>query len=408
MKKISPILLIVFVVSSLIPVFTLSAQDEDSADVVITRAAAPDPAKVRIEEISSGYQYPLYVIHAGDGSGRLFVMEQTGRIWIIQDGQRLETPFADFSDIVNQSVLGGFSERGLLGLAFHPDFAENGTFFINYTDRTGGLSITSRYRVSADDPNLADMDSGEILLTIEDQFPNHNGGHLAFGPDGYLYFSMGDGGGGGDPLKAGQDLGTLLGKLIRIDVDNTEGDKPYAIPADNPFVDNPDALPEIWAYGLRNAWRFSFDRATGDAYIADVGQNVWEEINFQPAGEGGANYGWSVYEGSQPYTGGASLEGTVFPIAEYAHREGDCSVTGGYVYRGEAVPELAGVYLFGDYCTGRLWATYRDEDGNWQTNIFKQGSDPVGSVSSFGEDEAGELYIVDYYTGRILRFVQAE
>lgn len=387
----------------LVPVAAAQPTAPDNI-TVITRASAPDPASVRLVEVSSGYRNPLYVTHAGDGSDRLFVMEQAGRIWVYQNGARLNAPFADFADIVSQDILYGYSERGLLGLAFHPNFAENGVLFINYTD-AGGTTRLARYRVQADNPNAVDRQSAEILLSIEQPFRNHNGGHIAFGPDGYLYMSVGDGGAANDPLRAGQDLTTILGTLIRIDVDNTSDDKPYAIPDDNPFLNTPGAVPEIWAYGLRNVWRFSFDRATGDAYIADVGQNAWEEVNFQPAGQGGANYGWNIFEGNNPFAGSAVTEDMVFPIAEYRHRDGDCSVTGGYVYRGQAVPELVGVYLFGDYCTGRIWATYRDEGENWQTNVFMNAR---MSISSFGEDEAGELYVVDYSGGRVLRFEAAQ
>ena len=259
-------------------------------------AARAQDSGFTLESFASGFTRPLYVTHAGDGSGRLFVVEQGGMIWVLQDGQQLDTPFLDVSDRVSPEALGsGYSERGLLGLAFHPNYAENGVFFINYTDRNG-TSVTSRFSVSADDPNVADAASEEQLLMVEQPFANHNGGHLAFGPDGYLYLALGDGGSGGDPQNNAQNLSTLLGTILRLDVDADEG---YAIPDDNPFVAQDDARPEIWAWGLRNPWRFSFDRETGDLYIADVGQNEWEEVNFQPASSpGGENYGWNPYEGS--------------------------------------------------------------------------------------------------------------
>jgi glucose/arabinose dehydrogenase len=384
---------------ALVIALTLPAFAQES-EIITTRDAAPDPAAITLTQVADGFANPLFLTNAGDGSGRLFVLEQAGRIWIIQGGARLEAPFADFSGIVSQDILYGYSERGLLGLAFHPNYAENGLVFVNYTDRDGTTQL-ARYRASTDDPNALDMSSGEILLTIPQPYRNHNGGHLEFGPDGYLYMSVGDGGAAGDPLLAGQDLSNILGKIIRLDVDRVDGDRLYSIPADNPFVNTPNAVPEIWAYGVRNVWRFSFDRATGDAYIADVGQNVWEEVNFLPADAApGANFGWNVYEASAPYTGAPAPADMVYPIAEYPHRDGDCSITGGYVYRGQAVGELAGVYLFGDYCTGRTWATYRDSSGAWQTNVFAN----LGfSISSFGQDEAGELYIVDYGDGRVFR-----
>jgi glucose/arabinose dehydrogenase len=324
-------------------------------------------------------------------------VEQSGRIWIVEDGERLAEPFIDLSGIVSQDVLQRYSERGLLGLAFHPNYAENGEFFVNYTDRNGTTYLV-RYTVSETDPNRADQDSARTLFQLEQPYPNHNGGHLEFGPDGYLYMSIGDGGAANDPLGAGQDLTNILGTIIRIDVDSDEG---YVVPEDNPFVDREDAIPEIWSWGLRNVWRFSFDRATGDMYLADVGQNMWEEVNFQSAdSSGGENYGWVAYEGSHPFASQSPPEDMIFPIAEYPHRNGDCSITGGYVYRGEAVEALEAVYIFGDYCSGRVWGTYLDEAGEWQTVELMDNN---FQISSFGEDESGELYIVNY-SGTVLRF----
>ena len=362
-------------------------------------AARAQGAGFELESVASGFNRRLYVTRAGDGSGRLFVVEQGGVIWVLQDGQRLETPFLDVSDRISPEALGsGYSERGLLGLAFHPDYAENGVFFINYTDRNG-TSVTSRYRVSADDPNRADPASEEQLLLVEQPFANHNGGHLAFGPDGYLYLALGDGGSAGDPQNNAQNLGTLLGTILRLDVDADEG---YAIPEDNPFVADENARPEIWAWGLRNPWRFSFDRETGDLYIADVGQNEWEEVNFQPASSpGGENYGWNAYEASQIYSGQQPAADPVMPIAEYSHSgTGGCSITGGYVYRGEALPALDGVYFYGDWCTGTIWSATAGEGGAWDAQVALESG---RRISSFGEDEAGELYVVDY-DGEILRF----
>ncbi len=358
------------------------------------------PTPYRLVEVASGFSRPLDLTHAGDGSGRLFVVEQSGQIKIVQDGQVLPEPFLDVSDRISPEALGnGYTERGLLGLAFHPNYAENGFFFIDYTDHNGH-TVIARYRVSEDDPNRADPQSAEPILYVQQPYANHNGGQLAFGPDGYLYVSLGDGGSGGDPESNGQNLRTLLGTLLRLDVD-TEAGEGYVVPEDNPFVDRKDARPEIWAWGLRNVWRFSFDRATGDLYMADVGQNKWEEINFQPAdSQGGENYGWNAYEGSHPYSGKEPASEVVMPILEYGHENGWCSVTGGYVYRGEALPGLQGYYLYSDWCTGTIWAAQRDENGDWQSLISLESG---RQVSSFGEDEDGELYLVDY-AGSVLRF----
>ncbi len=394
-------LFVVLMLLVCLPVLATSAQGDGP---VTTRATPPDPAGVRLVQVADGFNLPLLATHAGDGSGRLFVVEQKGLIHILRDGERLETPFLDLSGTVTQ--FSGYSEQGLLGLAFHPDYAENGRFFVNYTD-SAGTTIVAEYAVSADDPDRADPASRRVLLTIAQPYPNHNGGMLAFGPDGYLYISVGDGGSAGDPQGNAQNPWTLLGSILRIDVDTPpQGQAAYSIPVDNPYSDNGLGLPELWAIGLRNVWRFSFDRATGDLYLADVGQNLWEEIDFQPAGySGGANYGWNRYEGSHPYSGGEAPRGMVLPIAEYAHSDGGCSVTGGYVYRGEALPDLAGAYFFGDWCTGNIWATYRDEAQTWQTNLFLPMSGRM--ISSFGEDEAGELVVVDY-NGSLWRFEAAE
>lgn len=381
----------------------LTAAAQEAEDAPITqRESAPDPALVQLVDVATGLQNPLYVTHAGDESGRVFIVEQTGRIWVLENDTVLETPFLDLSDIVSQNALTSYSERGLLGLAFSPDYANDGTFWVNYTDDARGTTYIARYRVS-DDPNIADKDSGLVIFSIEQPFPNHNGGHMAFGPDGYLYVAMGDGGAAGDPLQAGQDLGQLLGKILRLDV---VGQDAYTVPESNPFVNDANAAPEIWAYGVRNPWRFSFDRATGDLYIADVGQNLWEEVNFQPAeSTGGENYGWNIFEGGHPYAMGTPPENMVYPIVEYDHSSGGhCSVTGGYVYRGEALPDLQGVYLFGDFCSGQIWATYLQTDGLWMTIPFMDFDFPI---SSFGEDADGELYVVDY-SGTVKRFEPAQ
>lgn len=370
----------------------------------------PDPNAVNLELVADGLPRALYVTHAGDESGRLFVVQQNGIIRVLDEsGIPVPAPFMDVSAQISADALGnGYTERGLLGLAFHPEFAENGQFFINYTEAVSHQTVVMRYTVSADNPNQADMTSGEELLRISQPYANHNGGHIAFGQDGHLYISVGDGGSAGDPLDSGQQPTTLLGSILRIDVDSDPADgKAYAIPADNPFVGVDTGADEVWSYGLRNVWRFSFDSLNGDMYLADVGQNVWEEVNVQPAGIGGLNFGWKVMEASHPYTGAAAPEGSILPIAEYRHENGHCSITGGYVYRGEAIPELQGAYVFSDFCSGQLWTTVPTSDG-WDTQLF---FDTPYTVSSFGTDEAGELYLVHYGSntapGAIYRFVPA-
>jgi glucose/arabinose dehydrogenase len=347
----------------------------------------PPPAFLR--QIVSGMDKPTLLVSARDGTGRLFVLEQAGTIRIIKDGALLPEPFLDLSGLVNT----GGNERGLLGLAFDPKYSENGRFFVNYTDADGN-SLTARYSVSGNDPNRADPAGGVPILRIpHPQYANHNGGNLVFGPDGYLYFGLGDGGSGGDPNGNGQNLGVLLGKLLRIDVSV----EPYAVPPDNPFVGRAGAKPEIWAYGLRNPWRFSFDRKTGDLYIADVGQDAYEEIDFQPAGDrGGENYGWNFMEGFHPYRGRAPA-GLIPPVAEYDHSGGNCSVTGGYVYRGSLLPELSGMYIFGDYCSGRIWVLDRAANG-WR---MAEWTDTTLAITSFGVDDNGEIYVLDRATGGV-------
>lgn len=369
--------------------------------------ALPDVANYVWTEVVSGFDNPLLLANAGDGSGRLFVGEQTGYILVIENGEYLFDPFLDVSGFLSNDVFqGGYSERGLLGLAFHPDYANNGTFYISHTDENGN-NVIARYQVSADDPNRADPDSRVEILHVTQPFYDHNGGNIAFGPDGYLYIGIGDGGSlGDDPGATAQDLSLHLGKMLRIDVNTTQGDLLYGIPADNPFVNEEGAQPEIWAYGLRNPWRFTFDRLTGDLYIGDVGQAAFEEVDFQQAGfAGGANYGWYWMEGNSWYRGNDTmrLRDYVAPILEYPHAAG-CSVTGGYVYRGEAMPELNGVYFFGDYCTGRVFTVVQGTDDVWRGGPFGQTE---YIISSFGEDEAGELYLVDY-KGAILRLERAE
>lgn len=349
---------------------------------VTSAPAAPSVASVaiKLDLAAEGFTRPLGVYHAGDGSGRLFLVEQPGRILIIRDGKVMETPFLE----ITGKVTSRGNEQGLLGLAFHPGYRENGIFYVHYSG-AGGQTVVARYRVSPASPDRADPASEEVLLTAAQPYSNHNGGTILFGPDGYLYIALGDGGSAGDPQGNAQNLNSLLGKLLRIDP-GTAG--AYKIPANNPFVGKA-GRDEIWAYGLRNPWRIAFDRATGDLWIADVGQNKWEEINFQPAqSRGGENYGWKVYEADERYSPGDPA-GPVFPVARYG-REMGCSVTGGTVYRGKAVPDLVGTYLYADFCTGRVWGLRREGKGWDSAELLKTNL----QITAFGEDEAGELYLV--------------
>jgi glucose/arabinose dehydrogenase len=366
--------------------------------------AAGDPSAVqlRLETVVAGLDQPLFVTGSGDGSGRLFVLEQVGRIRIVADGALVKASFLDISKRISA---GG--ERGLLGLAFHPgyDGSTERRFYVDYTD-PGGNTVVAEYQTGAGTPDRADAGSERVLLPVKQPFANHNGGSLAFGPDGDLYIGMGDGGSGGDPQGNGQRLDTRLGKLLRIDVDGRTGDLPYAIPADAPYADQPDAAAEIWALGLRNPWRFSFDRRTGDLWIGDVGQSAWEEIDRATAASGlgrGTNFGWNRMEGSHCYPSGkpCDIPGLTLPIAEYAHDLG-CAVTGGYVYRGSASPALEGVYVFGDYCSGRIWGL-ASGGPDQQTPVLL--SESGGTISSFGQDDAGELYLTDLSKGSIRRLV---
>ncbi len=340
---------------------------------------------LEVERVAEGFRQPLFVAHAGDGSGRLYVVEKGGTIRTF-DGQ----PFLDITGRVRSSG----SEQGLLGLAFHPRFRENGYFYVNYTDGAGD-TVIARFSRGAD--GRGDPGSERRLLEQDQPASNHNGGMLAFGPDGFLYLGLGDGGGSNDLYRNAQDWGTVLGKILRIDVDR--GD-PYAIPPGNPFVGQPGARPEVWAYGLRNPWRFSFDRATGDLYIGDVGQNRYEWVHFEPAGSpGGRNYGWPILEGANCRGGACDRAGLVTPVAEYTHDSG-CSITGGYVYRGARSPLLQGAYLFADYCTGRIWTTARDAGGRWVTTEMLRLD---ARISSFGEDADGEVYLTDLAASAVYR-----
>lgn len=356
--------------------------------IAISAAQAQSP--VQLVKIADGFRQPVFVTGARDSSGRLFVVEQSGRIRIIRNNATLGTPFLDLSARI--SCCG---ERGLLGLAFPPGFSTKQRFYVYYTDAAGDITV-SRFRVGAS-PDVADPASEQILLTINHrQFGNHQGGHLAFGPDGFLYIGTGDGGGAGDPLGNSQSKAALLGKILRIDVEN--GASPYGIPPGNPFVGVSGARPEVWAYGLRNPFRFSFDRSTGDLWIGDVGQNLYEEIDFQPAGAaGGSNYGWNIMEGFHCFQAGCSATGLTLPVAEYGHTGDDCAVIGGDVYRGSRFPSLTGRYFYADNCSGHIW------------QIVHQGTNFAGAlllttglgVSSFGEDDVGEIHITDVGGGGV-------
>ena len=357
----------------------------------------PGELNLALSVVSDELQFPVDLT-APQGDSRLFVAERAGRIRVIENGVLLPAPFLDIVDRVSIA----FAEQGLLGLAFDPAYASNGRFVVNYIDLNGDTRI-SAFRVSAD-PNVADPDSEELILFVDQPFDNHNGGQLVFGPSGHLYLGLGDGGSGGDPADNGQNVGTLLGKLLRIDLD---GGVPYAIPADNPFVSMASARGEVWSYGLRNPWRFSFDRATGDLYVGDVGEDSFEEINVSPASHGagrGVNYGWDVMEGLECFepSSGCDQTGLELPVLTYGHGDG-CSVTGGYVYRGGAIPDLSGTYFYADYCGG--WVrSFRFVNGEL-TDRREWESLAASNISSFGQDAAGELYVLTA-GGTVYRIVE--
>ncbi|MDT7690354.1 MAG: hypothetical protein QOE46_3113 [Acidobacteriota bacterium] len=344
----------------------------------------------------SGFTSPVGFAHAGDGSGRLFVVEQGGKIRIVKSGVLQAGSFLDISGRISTG-----SERGLLGLAFPPDYARRGYFYVDYTN-TAGNTVISRFQRSAANADAADASSEQIIITIAQPFDNHNGGQLAFGPrDRMLYVGMGDGGSGGDPGNRAQNPSELLGKVLRLDVE-TGRPYTYTVSPSNPFVGHAGYRPEIWALGLRNPWRFSFDRLTADLLIADVGQSLFEEVNFQPAASaGGQNYGWKIMEGMHCFSNSqCDRTGLTLPVVEYDHSLG-CSITGGYVYRGGAFPRMQGLYLYGDFCSGRIWGL-RNVGGTWQTT---QLIDTTIQISAFGEDEAGNLYAASYATGEIYPLV---
>jgi len=348
------------------------------------------PVALDAEVVADGFLVPVLVTAPPEDS-RLFVVEQPGRISMIENGARAEAPFLD---LMGQVAFGG--EQGLLGLAFHPDYAQNGRFFVNFTDRSGDTRIVE-FRVS-DDPARADPASARVLLAIDQPYANHNGGWIAFGPDGYLYIAMGDGGSGGDPQGNGQNTDTLLGKILRIDVN---GGDPYDIPADNPFADGGGA-PEIFAFGLRNPWRDAFDG--NRLIVADVGQGDYEEVSIVDLDAPGANLGWNVMEGAHCYRANTcDMSGLVLPVYEYPHVAGACSITGGHVYRGSAIPELTGQYFFGDYCAGFV-RSFGVDGGETHVIDWSDEIGGVGSITSFGQDAAGEIYITAV-DGRVFKLV---
>jgi glucose/arabinose dehydrogenase len=350
--------------------------------------------QITLQPVASGLTNLVSIAHAGDS--RLFITLQDGLVMVLDGAQVLPEQFLDIRSLTN-----GNGERGLLSIAFHPQYAQNGFFYVNYTNLSGH-TVIARYSVSTLNANRADPASATPILTINQPFSNHNGGQLQFGPDGFLYIGMGDGGSGGDPGNRAQNLNDLLGKMLRIDVDSAS---PYAVPPSNPFVGQAGARPEIWSYGLRNPWRFSFDRTTGDLWIADVGQGTWEEIDFQPATSiGGENYGWRRMEGSQCFNPSSNCDtgNLVLPVIEYDHSVG-CSVTGGYVYRGTSNARLIGQYIYGDYCSGRIFGATHTANGT----VSRQLLDVSFNISTFGEDLSGEIYVGDYSNGILYRLVDS-
>jgi glucose/arabinose dehydrogenase len=383
------------------PTPSSSSSNTSSATSSARPSARPfDPSHVAVtlEPYVDGLTAPLGIATAGDGSGRMFVAEQGGRIRIVRDGALAATPFLD---IGSEITTGG--ERGLLGVVFHPRYPDDPRVFVDYTDGQGDTQVSS-FTVSSSNPDVLDPASETRILHVEQPFANHNGGSLVFDDAGKLLIGMGDGGSGGDPHGNGQSLQTRLGKILRIDVDGTDGDRAYRIPPDNPYADGAGGLPEIWLAGLRNPWRMSIDRATGDLWIGDVGQNAWEEVDVQRAGApGGTNFGWNRMEGTHCFEPATGCEdpALTLPVSDYGHDLG-CTVIGGGVDRGSAQPALAGGYVFGDYCSGRIWAI-DPAAGDYQKPV--EVGESGRSLSAFGEDESGELYAADIAGGAILRLV---
>ena len=411
MKRVRDLPLLVLAILLVIDLGAIAAvgdrQTPDTRSVPAHTESNTGSVSVELEEVLTGFTQPTQVTNAGDGSNRLFVVERQGRILVAVDGEVQPEPFLDIRDEVGD----WFIEQGLFSIAFHPNYAENGYFYVFYTaepvgaeqqERNSGDNTIARFQVSADNPNQADHDSATIVLAIPDREANHNGGQLRFGPDGYLYAGTGDEGGQGARWNNSQDPESYFGKILRLDVD---GGEPYAIPADNPFVEDDDYLSEIWALGLRNPWRFSFDRATGDMYIADVGEHTFEEVNLIPVGESAQNFGWPIMEGNTCYPAEEACDQAdlTMPIHDYPHTDGDivngCSATGGYVYRGSETPFMEGLYVFGDWCSAKVWAM-TERDAAWEKDQIGQFD---FNLSAFGEDEAGELYLADMANGRVMR-----
>ena len=357
----------------------------------------PAQIHVALKTVATGFVKPVLVTNAGDGSRRRFVVEQTGYVRTIEQGPKA-TPFLD----VHTRVTTGGSEQGLLGLAFHPGFKTNGRLYVNYTRAGDGATVVDEYRVTTN-PDVVSVATRRQIIAIAQPYANHNGGGIAFGPDGFLYIGMGDGGSGGDPGNRAQSKVTLLGKMLRIGINGTSGTKHYKIPGTNPFVGT-YGWDAIWQYGLRNPWRWSFDRVTGDLWIGDVGQNDWEEVDRAvDTGNGpgrGTNWGWRVLEGTHCYPGGNSCNtsGKAMPVAEYAHSGGRCAITGGYVYRGTAIASIQGDYLYADFCSGEIWGL--DNPYTSPTPVLLLDTNLL--ISSFGEDRDGELYVTDL-NGRLYR-----
>ncbi len=377
---------------------TTGAAETTTGDATAASGASESAASgVRLARVKSGLGDALLATSAPGRANRLYIVQQSGKVRILQNGRMLPSPFLDISNLISS---GG--ERGLLGLAFHPKYAANGRFYVDYTNRNGDTRVVEYRRATA---NRANPRSARRLLAIAQPYANHNGGNLAFGPDGRLYVGMGDGGSGGDPQGNGQNPRTLLGKILRIDVNRRTGTLPYGIPADNPFARG-GGRREIYSYGLRNPWRFSFDRRTGAIWIGDVGQGDREEVDYRPRGRArGANFGWNAFEGSSRFPGGSPVRGStpVPPVSEYTHADG-CSITGGYVYRGTKVPALVGRYVYADFCSGRVWSMragpkpggVREETSRLGRKLF--------NVTSFGQGLGGELYVIA--GGALYRFIR--
>lgn len=362
-------------------------------------SAQVNQPKVNPVAFANGFVRPVDISSAGDS--RLFITEQSGRIFIVDSmGNTLPNPFLDIRSKVKSSG----NEQGLLGLSFHPNYAQNGYFYVNYT-KNNDSTVVARYSVNAANPNLANPNSEFILMTVYQPFSNHNAGDLAFGPDGFLYIGMGDGGWANDPGNRAQNGMEILGKMLRIDVDTTQGNLNYGIPPSNPFVQNANVRSEIWALGLRNPWRFSFDSKTGDFWIADVGQDDWEEIDFQPAtSTGGENYGWRCYEGNAAFntSGCGPMNNYTFPIHEYANSSIiGCSITGGFVYRGGLFELMIGHYVYADFCSGNIWSIHQDKNGTWVNT--SQGQHIPMQYSTFGENNKGEIFMSGLSNGIIYR-----